>query len=55
MSEAQDDTHVGGVGQKTMLTVVIFFIVQAIIGICAIEYAFRKVRRTYDVDEDRDS
>ena len=52
-STATDE--VGGFKQKTMATLLIYFGVQAVIGIIAIEYAWARTARFRQVDEARDS
>ena len=48
------DGHVGGVGKNSMLVFMIYMIVQAVIGILAIEYALSRSARMAKVDEERD-
>lgn len=49
------EAEVGGLTQKSMMTIIIFLSVQAVIGIIAIEWAFAKNKRFQNVDETRDS
>lgn len=52
---AQVNYEVGGFKQKTAMTLLIYFGVQAIIGIISIEYAWARTKRFREVDEQRDA
>jgi len=50
-----DKREVEGIQSSYMLTVGLYFGVQAIIGVVALEYAWARTKRFREVDEKRDS
>ena len=43
-----------GVSRETLMTIFIFFVAQAIIGVIGIEYAWSRTKRYREIDEQRD-